>query len=308
MKRIRNTIIPFTLMILVAAGPEITVARENPAIAEIMDLNPNTNKGLRELRENVKKSLHVIKGLRPAAELPNLRFYRYRLKKDENFWTVLARSSLDIDTLMTVNDISSPGMVKPGTTIYLTNMRGIIMRKKSPEELQFILRRNRINAEYVRKTNAGKEKVFLFIPCGEVGRLERSLFLGTGFTFPLHNGRRTSGFGTRKNPFDSRRSEFHSGIDLACPSGSPVMASRDGTVVFSGYREGYGNLVVISHEHGYNSLYGHLSKALVTPGQKVKRGDRIALSGNTGRSTGPHLHFEVRKDKRAINPGNLIRG
>jgi len=89
--------------------------------------------------------------------------------------------------------------------------------------------------------------------------------------------------------------------------GTRVHAARSGEVVFSGYEDGYGNLVIIEHEFGYRSYYGHLSKSLVKNGQQVKPGETIALSGNTGRSTGPHLHFEIRKNGRALNPMTFLK-
>ena len=136
--------------------------------------------------------------------------------------------------------------------------------------------------------------------------MERSLFLGTGFGNPLKGGKKTSGFGTRRDPF-SNRMEFHRGIDIACEPGTPIHAARKGTVVSCGYEGGYGLLVVIRHSHDYYSYYGHLSRIRVKQGDQVNAGDLIALSGNTGRSTGPHLHFEVRKGEKAINPGILLK-
>jgi len=278
-------------------------------IEELKNLTFSNNKTLKILRDDVRQSIYVVKGKRPAQEMPDLRFYRYRVKDNESFWTILSRVSLDIDTLMSVNDLTSPGDVKPGSVIFIPNMRGIIVDTKKKKELTEVLTNNRISLDYIHRVNGGDMKgaKFLFIPCGKISHLERSLFLGTGFIYPLQNGRRTSGFGTRRNPFDSRRYEFHQGIDIACPLNSPVYAARDGQVVFTGYEGGYGNLVVIRHEHGYSSYYGHLGTIKAAVGQQVKCGDLIALSGNTGRTTGPHLHFETRRGRRAFNPGALIR-
>ena len=86
-----------------------------------------------------------------------------------------------------------------------------------------------------------------------------------------------------------------------------MLAARDGRVIFTGFQGGYGNLVVIQHEHGYRSYYGHLSRPLVKVGDRVKHGAVIARSGNTGRTTGPHLHFEVRRGRMAVNPGILLK-
>ena len=104
----------------------------------------------------------------------------------------------------------------------------------------------------------------------------------------------TSKFGKRANPMDSTESEYHIGIDLRAAVGTPVKATGSGTVQFAGNTTGYGYLVIINHGYGYVTYYGHNSKLLVKTGAKVSGGDSIALSGNTGNSTGPHVHYEVR--------------
>lgn len=120
------------------------------------------------------------------------------------------------------------------------------------------------------------------------------------------NGRFTSGFGMRRDPFTGRM-HFHYGIDLAAPIGTPVYAPADGVVKrIKREPRGYGLLLEINHGMGITTRYGHLSKVLVKPGQKVKRGQIIARVGNTGRSTGPHLHYEVRVLNKPVNPLNYI--
>jgi murein DD-endopeptidase MepM/ murein hydrolase activator NlpD len=121
--------------------------------------------------------------------------------------------------------------------------------------------------------------------------------------FPLHQGVNfTSGFGIRSDPFRGRAA-MHPGIDLAGPLGTPVYATADGIVDRSEWNNGgYGNLVEIDHGQGIQTRYGHLSQRIAQPGQRVHRGDLIGLMGSTGRSTGSHLHYEVRIDGRAVNP------
>jgi murein DD-endopeptidase MepM/ murein hydrolase activator NlpD len=111
----------------------------------------------------------------------------------------------------------------------------------------------------------------------------------------------TSGFGFRRDPFNGGAA-MHSGIDFKGPIGSPVFAAADGRVTFVGQKSGYGNVIEISHGNGMLTRYAHLSRFDVTVGQLVAAGTTIAGLGNTGRSTGPHLHFEVRINDRAINP------
>ncbi|MGB9780569.1 M23 family metallopeptidase [Caldanaerobacter sp.] len=118
--------------------------------------------------------------------------------------------------------------------------------------------------------------------------------------YPVY-GTITSPFGMRKNPFGSGY-EFHPGIDISVPIGTPVKAAGKGVVVYAGWLAGYGKAVIIDHGYGIQSVYGHNSQILVKVGQTVERGDVIAKSGNTGRSTGPHVHFEIRVNGNPVNP------
>ena len=118
--------------------------------------------------------------------------------------------------------------------------------------------------------------------------------------YPVY-GTITSPFGMRKSPF-GYGTEFHPGIDISVPVGTPVKAAGKGVVTYAGWLSGYGNAVIIDHGYGIESVYGHNSEILVKVGQSVKRGDIIAKSGNTGRSTGPHVHFEVRVNGNPVDP------
>lgn len=122
----------------------------------------------------------------------------------------------------------------------------------------------------------------------------------TSFQMPV-SGRISSGFGTRFHPID-KKMKFHAGLDLAVPTGTRINSTADGVVKFAGWRGGYGNLIIIQHADGRESRYGHLSKIQVTEGEKISGGQQIALSGSTGKSTGPHLHFEIRENGEVVNP------
>ncbi len=112
---------------------------------------------------------------------------------------------------------------------------------------------------------------------------------------PVDNGTVTSGVGWRIDPFGSGRKVYHSGYDIAVPVGTPVHPTQSGTVYFAGPWKGYGNLVVVEHGAGYVTLYGHNAEVLVKAGDKVDPDSVIALSGSTGHSTGPHVHYEIRQ-------------
>ncbi|HOZ46042.1 MAG TPA: peptidoglycan DD-metalloendopeptidase family protein [Candidatus Hydrogenedentes bacterium] len=111
----------------------------------------------------------------------------------------------------------------------------------------------------------------------------------------------SSGFGYRRDPFTGRR-QHHNGVDLAVPTGTPVYAYKSGTVSFSGWKCGYGNVVMVSHGDGTETVYGHNSRNRVQVGDQVDNRTTLALSGSSGRSTGPHLHFEVRVNGRSVDP------
>lgn len=120
--------------------------------------------------------------------------------------------------------------------------------------------------------------------------------------------RMASGYGYRNDPF-TKAKKFHYGMDFSAPRGTPIYASGDGKVVRADNRvSGYGNHVVIDHGYGYKSLYAHMYKFNVRVGQKVQRGDIIGFVGNSGRSSGPHLHYEVLKDDERVNPMNFYYG
>ena len=112
-----------------------------------------------------------------------------------------------------------------------------------------------------------------------------------------------SGYGMRIDPVYHVR-KFHQGMDFTAPTGTEVFATGNAKVKFAGWKQGYGNTVILDHGYGYETLYAHLYKALVRKGQKVRRSDIIALVGNTGKSTGPHLHYEVRLNGKPVDPRN----
>jgi murein DD-endopeptidase MepM/ murein hydrolase activator NlpD len=124
--------------------------------------------------------------------------------------------------------------------------------------------------------------------------------------WPTNGGFMSSSFGWRADPFTGRR-EFHEGVDVAAKLGSPIHAMADGVVSFAGHKPAYGNVVEITHARGLVTRYGHARSLLVKVGDKVTRGEAIALVGSTGRSTGPHVHVEVLKNGHRVNPSGYLR-
>jgi len=133
---------------------------------------------------------------------------------------------------------------------------------------------------------------------------KRNLLASTPSIRPV-SGWVTSKFGYRKSPFTGKR-DFHSGLDISNRTGTKVVATANGRVTYAARKKFIGNRIVIDHGYGLNTLYGHLKKILVKEGQMVKRGDVIGLLGNTGKSTGPHVHYEVQLNGTPVNPYNYF--
>ena len=132
--------------------------------------------------------------------------------------------------------------------------------------------------------------------------IKSSTLDGVYFSVKPVSGTITSRFGA----YEDIRDHSHTGIDIAAPNGTSIKAAADGTVTYSGWMSGYGNLVIISHGNGIQTYYGHCSKLYVSEGEKVEAGDIIAAVGSTGNSTGNHLHFEIRKNGAQVNPQKYL--
>ncbi len=155
-------------------------------------------------------------------------------------------------------------------------------------------RYNKARAATARSSRSGPDKRPAQSPSSPPGSLPIPKDTDKLFSWPL-NGRLTSHFGPRNG-------SFHDGIDIAAPAGTPVRAAAAGRVIFSDALRGYGNVVIVKHANGFTTVYAHHRRNLVQDGQAVQRGDIIGEVGETGRVTGPSLHFEVRSGKNARNP------
>lgn len=163
---------------------------------------------------------------------------------------------------------------------------------------------NTLNKDAGRLKDQAEVQEASFFELDEFFKEQSSLLSHTPSIWPVR-GWITSTFGYRKSPFTGLR-EIHEGLDIATQLRTPVMSPASGIVTNVGIANGYGNLVEIDHGYGVVTKYGHLAKALVTVGQKIKRGDTVALVGNTGRTTGTHLHYEVVLNGIPVNPYRYI--
>lgn len=236
---------------------------------------------------------------------PDLKFFFYKVKKGESISTIANKLNVNMDTLISLNSMANAHTISVGKRILVPNLKGVLYSAKKGDTLSTIAKANNINVEDILDANDLDSKTIhrgdiLFLPGAKLSAVQRAKALGYMFYKPLR-GRFTSGYGIRRHPI-SRRMRFHSGIDIAARYGSRIRSAKEGRIVYSGWKAGYGKCVIIKHQFGYSTLYGHMSRTLVRKGQYVKAYQSIGKVGSTGNSTGPHLHFEVRKYGRPTNP------
>lgn len=238
----------------------------------------------------------------------DLALFRYRVKTDDNLFSLASRFNLPYETLATLNGLGNPSTLRAGMSLLVPTQPGLFLALDHPSELDRLMEAWRKGTEgalqlSVRRTT-GAETV-LFFSGARFHPLERAFFLGILFRFPLPSGRLTSSFGMRSNPFTGHPT-FHAGIDLGAPTGTDVYAARDGRVSATGYDQTLGNFVRLDHGDGYETVYGHLSKVLISLHERVQSGMLLGRVGSTGKSTGPHLHFEIRRQGHAEDPVPLL--
>ncbi len=228
----------------------------------------------------------------------------HRVEKGESLWIIAAKYGIDIDTLIGANDIADMNRIRIGDSLQILPVKGILYKVNPGENLWTISKQYNISIDEIVEANAIENPdlvqpgTTLLLPGAkpELGYKDR---LAKQFIYPV-KGRISSYFGPRWG-------RNHDGIDFAVNTGTEVKAARAGKVIYSQWANGYGYTVVIEHQKGVRTLYAHNSRLLVHGGQWVEQGQVIALSGNTGNSTGPHLHFEIQINGQPVNPLNYLR-
>ena len=253
------------------------------------------------------KNRMLKKTRKDAYEAPVI--YAYTVKPREDIWNIVAKTSLNIDSIATLNRLDFIGMVRQGVAVYLPDTLGVFVEANTVETA------GDAEADLARRFGVKREDVLTledpvkpggalyFVPEAVLSFLERSYLSGVVFHSPIV-GMQTSGYGTRVDPFVNEMT-FHGGVDIASSEGKTVRASRWGTVLYADEENGYGKLVILQHELGYYTLYGHLRDIRVAAGENVETGQALGTVGNTGRTTGPHLHFEIRREGKQLNPENI---
>jgi murein DD-endopeptidase MepM/ murein hydrolase activator NlpD len=243
----------------------------------------------------------------PEALIRDLTIYAYRPVEKIDLFSLAARCNIPIAALATLNRLPHPPDFETAPLLLLPSIPGIFIPEAPGSDLEWLLYSARADREGVAFTLAGtgKEERFLFIPGADFSPTERTFFLTPGFRFPLRTYRLTSSFGPRINPVTGVF-RVHQGLDLAAPEGTEVFAIQKGTITELGTNAVYGNYIIIEHGDGWVSLYGHLSRFETVLRNNVQSGTLIGRVGSTGQSTGPHLHFELRRNGKALDPGRLL--
>lgn len=245
----------------------------------------------------------------PRQIAEHLTIYQYITRQGDELFYIAARCNIPYSALASLNRLSDPHIMEEGRLLLLPSCPGIFIPANYESELEKLLTAGRLASQesvQLRINVAGTRQTFYFFPGEDFTSTERTFFLNTGFRFPLRTFRITSAYGIRQNPITGDVS-MHRGIDLAAPEGTEVYAITDGTVTEIGNDPVYGIYIVITHKDRITSLYGHLQKAETVLNSTVKSGTLIGRVGTTGQSTGPHLHFELRQDGRAVNPSGRLR-
>ncbi|MGO8694775.1 MAG: M23 family metallopeptidase [Rectinemataceae bacterium] len=241
---------------------------------------------------------------------PDLSIYSYTAPAETDFFSLASALSLPYDSLATLNRLQDAASIPKGRTILVPSIPGIFVSLSPENDLEYLVKSLRVEDRgphyRVRVSANGRGEDFMFFPGSTFLASERSFFLVAGFRFPLPKGVISSGFGMRTDPFNRHVIRFHPGIDIAAPLGTPIFAARGGRVISAEWSDAYGNYVLVLHDNGWESLYGHMSKILVSHGQIVETGEVLGRVGSTGISTGPHLHFEIRRHGVAENPLDLL--
>jgi murein DD-endopeptidase MepM/ murein hydrolase activator NlpD len=281
-----------------------------PAIIQL----DNRDTGFKQFISDVESNRRRLRmpGRTVASTVENLTIYLYTPKEGEDIFSLAARCNVPYSAISSLNRLNNPTALVTGRPLLLPSCPGLFIPENVETDLEKIIGAARFSnplageeSVEIKIYRSGKQETYYFFPGADFSPTERAYFLNSGFRFPLQHFRITSRYGLRANPVTGNI-VMHKGIDLAAPEGTEVFSVADGTVTDLGFDPIYGNYVLISHRDNWSSLYGHLLSINTTLRATVKAGAFIGKVGSTGQSTGPHLHFELRQDGRALNPSGRL--
>ncbi|WP_319477423.1 M23 family metallopeptidase [Marispirochaeta aestuarii] len=252
-----------------------------------------------------------------VSDLPPLASYLGGIKENVHTVTrgdtlseIALRYDVKIGTLISYNGIEDVRRIVPGTRLKIPSYDGVRYVVRPGDNLSNIAATKGISVNQILDANNLQSALIkpgdvLFLPGAAISDYEYKKATGTLIIYPT-KGRLTSPYGYRSDPFTGLR-RFHYGIDIANATGTVIIAAMDGVVLSVENRPaGYGRYVVIKHERGYQTLYGHMNTVAVREGQRVRQGQSLGTMGNTGRSTGSHLHFALYKNNRPVDPLSVL--
>ncbi len=260
--------------------------------------------------------------LKHSTEFPKLTITTHTVQPGDNYWKIAKAHNVNIDTLIAANPYWTDLIAKSGEEVIIPSRKGVLLYIEDTADISKIaelfgsepseieVQRFPTYFAYMKQFTNNPLPIAVFIPDKKpladilTDELAEEYLLREKFRSPL-GGRLSSHYGMRKHPI-FQRNRFHNGLDIAARRGTYVGAARDGVVAATGWMGGYGKAVIIVHDDGFKTLYGHLSVISVRQGARVKTGQLIGRVGSTGYSTGPHLHFTVWQNGRLLNPLKIL--
>ncbi|MCG8569299.1 MAG: M23 family metallopeptidase [Spirochaetes bacterium] len=237
----------------------------------------------------------------PDILAPPVTYFQYTIKSGDSVHSLSRKFGIDEVTIIKLNNIKIPSNIALGAKMIIPNQDGIMVKVNN--DLDKIADQYKYDKQDLLRINhvvIDKKIDQIFVPGIHYDQVTKYLMLGEYFRRPAY-GRFTSYFGYRRDPWTGRRS-FHTGVDIANKRGGYIYSAAPGKVIYTGWHPVYGKIIKIRHTSGYMTIYGHLSRIYVKRNQWVSSGTILGLMGSSGRSTGIHLHFEIRKYGRLINP------
>ena len=244
----------------------------------------------------------------------SLTYQTYRVKSGDMIGFIADKYDVTQDTIISINNIKQSRLIQVGQYLKIPSMPGILYTTKTKGETpSTIADKYKVDAEKCALVNnisidtELESGLQLFVPDAQLDWATRQEINGDLFRKPLHSRYYLSSYyGWRDSPFNTGKRSFHTGIDMACSTGTPIYPAMDGVVTAAGYNSTYGNYVIVQHHSGYKTLYGHMSKITCRKGNFVYTTTQIGKVGSTGLSTGPHLHFTVYKNGKTVNPLGVL--
>ncbi len=251
---------------------------------------------------NKQKKHHKLKSSKK-------KFAHHIVQKGESLWRISNKYSVPLYTILSANPQKRDQVIHPGDHLTIPTEVGIAYKVKRGDNLSRISKKYKISIKKIKNANEMSSYMLhqgqtIFLPNAKPLPIIRYKYRNQ-FLWPV-TGRITSRYGWRKHPV-SRERHFHQGIDIGARKGTRIKAVAKGVAIYADKSGGYGQLVILRHKQGYLSVYAHCSKIYVGKGKIVKRGQVIAQVGSSGLTTGSHLHFEIKRYKKNINPISALR-